>query len=81
MGRRYSAFLMRYWQLADDTERLLVEHVQSDNRIVVTSLADAFAWVRDQTTDAAGTAASPPEQPARQAASPDAADSTASDTR
>lgn len=48
MVRKYSAFLLRYWQLAADEHRLEITHVQTGGRLLTSSTDAMLAWVRDQ---------------------------------
>ena len=46
--KRYDSFLLRYWQLNDDGQRLEIEHIQSGARTRVASVAAALAWIGDR---------------------------------
>jgi hypothetical protein len=48
MGKRYAAFLLRWWRRESGAQRIEIEHVQSDAKTVVTSVPDAVAWVNAQ---------------------------------
>ena len=53
MGERYGAFLVRCWHRPDDTWRVVIEHVQTGERIRLASMAEAAAWLAARTDDAA----------------------------
>ena len=53
MGECYGAFLVRCWHRADDTWRVVIEHVQSGERARLASAAEAAAWLAARTDDAA----------------------------
>jgi hypothetical protein len=42
---RYSAFLVRLWQLPSGRERIEVQHIQSGNLARFASLPAAIAWI------------------------------------
>jgi len=46
MARRYGSFLLRYW-LVDGVEgqRIEIEHIQSGEHTLVSSLAAALDWI------------------------------------
>ncbi len=46
--KRYGSFLLRYWQLNDDGQRLEIEHIQSGAKTRVASVAAAIAWISDR---------------------------------
>ncbi|HEX5501955.1 MAG TPA: hypothetical protein VFW96_05000 [Thermomicrobiales bacterium] len=46
MSRLLGSFLLRCWWVGRDDERFELEHIQSGERLVVASLADAYAWVQ-----------------------------------
>ncbi|MFN8516534.1 MAG: hypothetical protein U0841_28925 [Chloroflexia bacterium] len=50
--RRYNAFLLRYWALAEADRRLEVTHLQSGELMRSASLSEVLAWVRDHADDA-----------------------------
>jgi hypothetical protein len=54
-ARRRNTFLIHSWWLGDASRRLVIEHVQSGERIAVASLAAALDWltVRDTADDPA----------------------------
>ena len=54
MARRYSSFLIRYWRLAGDKQRIEIEHIQSGDRMRAPSLAAAMAWIERQPVEPAG---------------------------
>ena len=56
MTRRYSAFMVRCWHLANGQQRYAVEDIQTGTAIRVPSLAEAFAWLAAQSRD-------PPDSP------------------
>ena len=45
MGERYGAFLLRCRRRADGAWRVVVEHVQSGERVRLASLAATIAWL------------------------------------
>ncbi len=49
--RRYNAFLLRYWALAEADRRLEVTHLQSGEQLRTASLDALLAWVRDHADD------------------------------
>ena len=51
MARRYSSFLIRYWRLAGDKQRIEIEHIQSGDRMRAASLAAVMAWIDSQHGD------------------------------
>lgn len=62
--RRYNAFLLRYWTVAQTDRRLEVTHLQSGELMRSASLAEVLAWVRDHADDADDTAEGPPAEEA-----------------
>ena len=60
--RRYGSFLVRWWQIEQDEQRVSIRHVQSDEELTVAALPDAFAWMstRMGRGDRAPPVASPP---------------------
>ena len=46
MSRLLGSFLLRCWWVGREEERFELEHIQSGERLVVASLADAYAWVQ-----------------------------------
>jgi hypothetical protein len=44
--RRHQSFLLRVWRLARGRSRVEVEHIQSGERALVGSVADALAWIQ-----------------------------------
>jgi hypothetical protein len=46
MRARYETFLLRLWRGDEGAQRIMIEHIQSDARTVVTSLSDAFDWLQ-----------------------------------
>jgi isochorismate synthase EntC len=44
MVRLFGSFLVRWWQV-DDLQRIELEHIQSGRRGLVSSLAEAMAWI------------------------------------
>ncbi len=53
MGERYGAFLVRCWHRADDTWRVVIEHVQSGERTQLASVAEVAAGLAARTDGAA----------------------------
>lgn len=47
MTRKLSSFLIRWWR-SDEDERLELEHIQSGHKRVARSIADAMAWMSDE---------------------------------
>ena len=58
MPRRYSAYLLRRWQLADGRERVEVQTLPSGELRRCRSLAEAYAWLQRR-----GSEANPPDRP------------------
>lgn len=50
MVRLFGSFLVRWWQV-DDMPRIELEHIQSGRRGLVSSLAEAMAWMSACTDD------------------------------
>jgi hypothetical protein len=50
--RRYNAFLLRYWALAEADRRLEVTHLQSGEQLRTASLDALITWLRDHADDA-----------------------------
>jgi hypothetical protein len=48
MAKRYGAFLLRWWRRDNGTERIEIEHVQSDAKTVVTTAPAALVWLEVQ---------------------------------
>lgn len=46
MSRLLGSFLVRCWWVGLEEERFELEHIQSGERLVVASLAEAYAWVQ-----------------------------------
>jgi hypothetical protein len=42
---RYDSFLLRLWLLSDGSRRIVVEHVQSGEQVLVRSYTDMAAWI------------------------------------
>ncbi|HEX5504171.1 MAG TPA: hypothetical protein VFW96_16215 [Thermomicrobiales bacterium] len=55
MAHVRSSFLVRWWRVRDG-ERFEVAHIQSGDKVLVASLADAAAWIGAR----AGAASDPP---------------------
>ncbi|HEU5326973.1 MAG: hypothetical protein ACTHMA_10450 [Thermomicrobiales bacterium] len=49
-ARRRNTFLIHSWWLGDTTRRLVIEHVQSGERIAVASLTAALDWLSARDT-------------------------------
>ncbi len=45
MARSYGSFVVRYWLLDDDQERIEIEHMQTGDRVRVASLDEGVAWI------------------------------------
>lgn len=45
MTQLYSSYLLRWWHVGRGLQRFEVQHIQSGERIVVTSLEEATAWI------------------------------------
>lgn len=50
MQRRFNSFLLRFWDRADGTVRIEIEHIQEGARVVVDSAAVALAWIDARAT-------------------------------
>jgi hypothetical protein len=61
--RRYNAFLLRYWALAEADRRLEVTHLQSGEQLRTASLDALLAWVRDHADDSEEETPSEAESP------------------
>lgn len=48
MAKWYESFLLRWWHLDDDGQRLEIEHIQSGAKGRVASVAAALAWIGDR---------------------------------
>jgi hypothetical protein len=57
MVKQYGSFLLRWWRRDSGTQRIEVEHIQSDAKTVVSSAPAALEWVtaRFEGADARGT--------------------------
>ena len=53
MAKWYGSFLVRCWHLADDEQRLEIEHIQSGARVRVATIAAAVAWMSARDGDEA----------------------------
>jgi hypothetical protein len=53
MAKWYGSFLVRCWHLADDAQRLEIEHIQSGARVRVATVAAAVAWMSARESDEA----------------------------
>jgi hypothetical protein len=45
MVRWYGSFLLRRWRLSGGAERVEVEHIQTGERALLTSLPTALEWI------------------------------------
>lgn len=45
--RQYGSFVVRWWALGAERQRLHILHVQSDTELIVAALPEALAWMRD----------------------------------
>jgi hypothetical protein len=45
MAKRYASFLIRWWRLGGDQQRVEIEHIQTGERTLFESLRAAFAWI------------------------------------
>jgi hypothetical protein len=45
MQRRFNSCLLRFWDRADGTVRIEIEHIQEGARVVVDSTAVALRWI------------------------------------
>ena len=43
--KQRGTFVVRYWRLGEDDERVAIEHVQSGARTLVASFGEAQAWI------------------------------------
>ncbi len=67
----YASFLVRYWRATGGEQRIVIEHVQSGERVSVPSLGAVAlriaAWVGEaspeRATEATGGADNPPDPP------------------
>jgi hypothetical protein len=50
MQRRLNSFLLRFWDRADGTVRIEIEHIQEGARVVVDSTAVALSWIDARAT-------------------------------
>jgi hypothetical protein len=50
MVRHVASFLIRLWR-ADHAQRIEIEHIQSGEKGLVTSVADALDWITARTVD------------------------------
>ena len=57
MTTRYSSFLIRCWQLAGGARRIVVEHIQTGDQVVVPTVDAATAWIGGWESDACDAAA------------------------
>lgn len=46
--KTYNSFVIRYWKLDEDSQRIEIEHMQSGRRARVSSLASATEWIEAQ---------------------------------
>lgn len=58
MATAYRSFLLRYWRLSSGERRIEIQHIQSDGRTSVPTLAAALAWISAECGDS-----SPEPQP------------------
>lgn len=58
MSRSYGSFLVRCWRIDDDDQRIEIEHIQSGERRLATTVAEAIDWICSYSEEAK------PEQPA-----------------
>lgn len=47
MAKHYSAYMLRYWQLDNASERVEIRHINSDATTRVNSLDAAIVWLRE----------------------------------
>lgn len=45
MVRLLRSFLVRWWVLDDGSSRIELTHIQSNARVVATSVSEAIAWI------------------------------------
>jgi hypothetical protein len=45
MMKRHSSFLIRCWEIRDGIQRIEIQHVQSGEKELVRSLAEAMRWI------------------------------------
>ncbi len=57
MSRSYGSFLVRCWRLDGDEQRIEVEHIQTGERRLATTVAEAIDWICSHSDE------SKPEQP------------------
>ena len=60
--KRYTTFLIRYWNLENSERRIEVEQIRSGATARLASIAEAVAWIRDRAEPNAG-AVSPSAPP------------------
>ena len=69
MPDAYHAFLIRYWQRAGGAQRVVIQHIASGERAVVTGLPAALAWIEARCASEAGRRVAPltaPDEPPAQ---------------
>lgn len=54
MIRHYSSFLIRCWQINEETHRINIEHIQSGETTQVDSLAKLSTWIEQHWKQANG---------------------------
>ena len=45
MSRAYGSFLVRCWDLNGDEQRIEIEHIQTGERRLATTVAEAIDWI------------------------------------
>jgi hypothetical protein len=68
MDARYVSFLVRYWRAPGGARRIVVEHVQTGERVAVPSLADAATLLARWTDALASQPDASPDQGGREGA-------------
>ncbi len=65
MARSYGSFIVRYWLLDGNQERIEIEHMQTGDRVRVASLDEGVAWMAARVRRPANRGSrAPPDNPA-----------------
>ncbi|GBD15227.1 hypothetical protein HRbin26_00113 [bacterium HR26] len=66
MARSYGSFIVRYWLLDGNQERIEIEHMQTGDRVRVASLDEGVAWITARVRrPASGGGRAPPDTTAQ----------------
>ena len=57
MSKRYASFMLRWWRHGARSELVEIERIQTGERLLFRSLADAFDWIAAHGGDASHSAA------------------------